>query len=169
MTVADVPVTELAGLRCRGQDLIPSGDLSTHGSPTALLLVDEFGVIGKDQGQVGLSGFVHVTSMHRIGEESKGPGPGPQLSHPVEHVSDCLTILFLSLKGPTVDSLRELTHLGRGGHVVPTLGVDLGDVGVGSGFVHAVIIGTAWGDLWSLVDSAPTGSAAAAFVQLWVV
>jgi hypothetical protein len=60
VTIADVPVTELAGLRCRGQDLIPRGDLSTHGSPTALLLVDEFGVIGKDQGQIGLSGFVHV-------------------------------------------------------------------------------------------------------------
>ena len=72
MTIADVPVTELAGLRCRGQDLSRTSDLSAHGSPTALLLVDEFGVVCQDQGQVGLSGFVHVASMHRIGEEIKG-------------------------------------------------------------------------------------------------
>ena len=157
MTVADVPVTELAGLRCRGQDLIPRGDLSAHGSPTALLLVDEFGVIGKDQGQIGLSGFVHVASMHRIGGESKGPGPVPQLSHPVEHLSDRFPILFLSLKGPTVDSLRELTHLSRGGHVVPTLGVDLGDVGVGSGFVHADILDTGGDGSGVQVDSLRTG------------
>ena len=155
MTVADVPVTELAGLRCRGQDLIPRGDLSAHCSPTALLLVDKFGVIGKDQGQVGLSGFVHVASMHRIGEESKGPGPVPQLSHPVEHLSDRFPILFLSLKGDTVDSLRELTHLSRSGHVVPTLGVDLGDVGVRSGFVHVAIIGlvgTDRGSRWTVSE-----------------
>ena len=72
MTIADVPVTELAGLRCRGQDLIPSGDLSAHCSPTALLLVDEFGVIGKDQREIGLSGFVHVASMGQDGQEIKG-------------------------------------------------------------------------------------------------
>ena len=40
-----------------------------------------------------------------------------------------------------MDSLRELTHLSRGGHIVPTLGVDLSDVGVGSGFVHVASIG----------------------------
>jgi hypothetical protein len=70
--IADVPVTELAGLRCRGQDLIPRGDLSAHGSPTALLLDHEFSVVCQDQGQIGLSGFVHVASMGQDGQESKG-------------------------------------------------------------------------------------------------
>ena len=92
-----------------------------------------------------------------------------QLSHAIQEVCHCLLIVCLSLKDSPMDSTGVLCLRSRGGHVVPTLGVDLGDVGVGSGFVHAVIIGTAWGDLWSLVDSAPTGSAAAAFVQLWVV
>jgi len=76
--IADVPVTELAGLRCRGQDLIPRGDLSAHGSPTALLLDHEFSVVCQDQGQIGLSGFVHVASMGHDGTESKGRGPVPQ-------------------------------------------------------------------------------------------
>ena len=89
-----------------------------------------------------------------------------QLSHAIQEVCHCLLIVCLSLKDPTMDSTGVLCLGGRGGHIVPTLSVDLGDVGV---VCHVDIIGTAWGDLGSLVDSAPTGSAAASFVQLWVV
>ena len=99
-------------------------------------------------------GFVHVASMGQDGTESKGPRPVPRLSHPVEHLSDRLTILIFSLKDATVNGLGELTHLGRGGGIVPTLGVDLGDVGVRSGFVHAVIIGAGDPAPWVQVDSA---------------
>jgi len=52
-----------------------------------------------------------------------------------------------------VDRLRKLRHLSRGGHIVPTLGVDLSDVGVGSGFDHDDIIGTGCAPLGVLVDS----------------
>ena len=80
VAVADVPDAPLSTLRGRGQDLIPRGDLSAHCSPTALLLDHEFSVVCQDQGQIGLSGFVHVASMGQNGQESKGPGPVPQLS-----------------------------------------------------------------------------------------
>jgi len=52
-----------------------------------------------------------------------------------------------------VDRLRELRHLSRGGHIVPTLGVDLSDVGVGSGFDHDDIIGTGGDALGRSVDT----------------
>ena len=80
------------------------------------------------------------------------------LSHAVEHFGNRFPILFLSLKDATVYSLGELTHLGRGGHVVPTLGVDLSDVGVRSGFVHADIIGTGSDALGRSVDTLLTGT-----------
>ena len=90
MTIADVPVTELAGLRCRGQDLIPSRDLSAHGSPTALLLVDKFGVVCQDQGQVGLSGFVHVAIIGLVGTDRGSRWTPVTLSQTEEedHVGD---------------------------------------------------------------------------------
>ena len=79
------------------------------------------------------------------------------LSHPVQEVMQCLPILCLSL----IDSPVNLTRVGclggRGGHVVPTLGVDLGDVGVGSGFVHAVSMApprVVWGVWWSVAQLA---------------
>jgi len=52
-----------------------------------------------------------------------------------------------------VNGLGKLTHLGGGGGIVPTLGVDLGDVGVRSGFVHVAIITTGFSDPRPLVDS----------------
>jgi len=67
VTVADVPVTELAGLRGRGQDLSATSHLSAHGSPTALLLDHKFSIVCQDQGQIGLSGFVHVASIGLVG------------------------------------------------------------------------------------------------------
>ena len=63
MAVADVPVTELAGLRCRGQDLISTSDLSAHCVPPTTLLDHKLLIIGEDQGQIGLSGFVHAASI----------------------------------------------------------------------------------------------------------
>ena len=65
-----------------------------------------------------------------------------------------------------MDSLGELAHLGRGGHIVATLSVDLSDVGVGSGFVHATIIGTGSDHFRAMVDTLPTGRAADQFVLL---
>ena len=141
MTIADVPVGRLDHL-----------DLALTDSLTTTFLSDYLlSVVGHDLGEVG---FVHVASMGQNGQESKGPGPVPRLSHPVEHLSDRLTVLFFSLEDATVNGLGELTHLSRGGHVVPTLGVDLGDVGVRSGFVHAVIIGAGDPAPWVQVDSA---------------
>jgi len=93
-------------------------------------------------------------------------GMTPQASHAVEHLSDCLAILLLSLKGATVDSLGELAQLSRSGHIVATLSVDLSDVGVGSGFVHATIISTGSDALGAMVDTLPTGRAADQFVLL---
>ena len=70
-----------------------------------------------------------------------------RLSHAIEHFGNRFPILCLSLKDATVDSLGELAHLGRGGHIVPTLGVDLSDVGVRGGFVHAGMMARIWGQL----------------------
>ena len=56
-----------------------------------------------------------------------------------------------------MNGLGELAHLCRRGHVVPTLGVDLGDVGVRSGFVHVAIITTGFSDPRPLVDSLRIG------------
>ena len=81
-----------------------------------------------------------------------------RLSHAVEHFGNRFPILFLSLKDATVDSLGELAHLGGRGHVVTPLGVDLCDVGVGSGFDHADIIGTGGDALGRSVDTLPTGT-----------
>jgi hypothetical protein len=81
-----------------------------------------------------------------------------RLSHAVEHFGNRLSILFLSLKDATVDSLGELAHLGGRGHVVTPLGVDLCDVGVRSGFDHADIIGTRSGDPRPNLDTLPTGT-----------
>ena len=165
MTVADVPVTELAGLRCRGQDLIPSGDLSAHGSPTALLLVDEFGVICQDQGQIGLSGFVHVASMDRIGEESKGPGPVPQPSH---LTLDPFPFGDLDLRGNLTTTVVTLLHLDCkllvvhvGSDVIdlddPTREGGVGTTDVEVGFVcHADLLLTGGDGSWVQVDSPPT-------------
>ena len=82
-------------------------------------------------------------------------GTPPQVSHAVEHLGDRLLIVCLSGKGATVDSTRVLCLRSRGGHIVPTLGVDLGDVGVGSGFVHVAIIGlvgTDRGSRWTVSE-----------------
>ena len=155
MTVADVPVTELAGLRCRGQDLIPRGDLSAHCSPTALLLDHEFGVVCQDQGQIGLSGFVHVASMGQNGKESKGPGPVPRLSHPVQEVCHRFLVLFIGCE-PIREASGNLTGCRLDRREIPTLGQDVGLVGVGSGFVHADIIDTGGDGSWVQVDSLPT-------------
>ena len=81
-----------------------------------------------------------------------------RLSHAVEHFGNRFPILFLSLEDATVDSLGELAHLGGRGHVVTPLGVDLCDVGVGSGFDHADIIGTRSGDPRPNLDTLPTGT-----------
>ena len=153
MTVADVPGSELA----LGTHRLPLGEpglgiLLGFQGPLPFGIVGS-GVVCHDLREVG---FVHVASMGQDGTEIKGPGPVPRLSHPVEHLSDRLTVLFFSLEDATVNGLRELTHLGRGGGIVTTLGVDLGDVGVGSGFVHVAIIGPPWTDLRPLVDSPPT-------------
>ena len=82
----------------------------------------------------------------------------PRLSNAVEHLGNRFPILCLSLEDATVDSLGELAHLGGGGHVVTPLGVDLSDVGVGSGFVHADIIGTGGDALGRSVDTLSTGT-----------
>ena len=155
MTIADVPVTELAGLRCRGQDLIPRGDLSAHGSPTALLLDHEFGVVCQDQGQIGLSGFVHEASMGHDGQESKGPRPVPRLSHPVQEVCHRFLVLFIGCE-PIREASGNLTGCRLDRREIPTLGQDVGLVGVGSGFVHADIIDTGGDGSWVQVDSLPT-------------
>ena len=63
-----------------------------------------------------------------------------RLSQTIQEVCHRFPILCLSLKGTVPDSTGVLCLRGRGGHVVPTLGVDLGDVGVGSGFVHETIV-----------------------------
>ena len=107
--------------------------------------------------EVGRKVVCHVASMGQDGTESKGSRPVPRLSHPVEHLSDRLTVLFFSLEDATVNGLGELTHLSRGGHIVPTLGVDLGDVGVRSGFVHADILVTGVDGSWVQVDGFRTG------------
>ena len=165
MTVADVPVTELAGLRCRGQDLIPRGDLSAHGSPTALLLVDEFSVVCQDQGQIGLGGFVHVASMGQDGQENKGPGPVPRLSH---LTLDPFPFGDLDLRGNLTTTVVTLLHLDCKLLVVHvgTDVIDLNDPtregGVGAtdvevGFVcHADILVTGVDGSWVQVDSPPT-------------
>ena len=63
-----------------------------------------------------------------------------QLSHAIQEVCHRFLIVCLSLEGTVPDSTGVLCLRGRGGHVVPTLSVDLGDVGVGSGFVHEISI-----------------------------
>ena len=92
------------------------------------------------------------------------------VSKSVEKVSECLIIFCLGVIHPTMNLTRVcsidasmgdclavcliIPHLHQGGNV----GV------VRLGFVcHVDIIGTGGDDLGSLVDSAPTGSAAAAF------
>ena len=165
MTVADVPVTELAGLRCRGQDLIPRGDLSAHGSPTALLLVDEFGVVCQDQGQIGLSGFIHVASMGQNGKESKGPRPVPRLSHLTLDpfpLGDLLSSRNLATHVMlTLETNSELLVLHVGTDVIdlghPTREGGVGTTDVEVGFVcHADIIDTGGDGSWVQVDSPPT-------------
>ena len=82
MTVADVPAGALVAqvlivLSGEGRIVeVPIAELLA----TLLLGVDEGGVVCQDQGQVGLSGFVHVASMGHFREEVNGPGPVPQLS-----------------------------------------------------------------------------------------
>ena len=153
VAVADVPVTELVGLRCRGQDLSSTSDLSAHRCPTALLLVDEFGVVCQDQGQVGLSGFVHVASMGHFREEVKGSGSVPRLSHPVQEVCHCLLILLKG--GETIRKpCGDLTGAGLNLRQITTLGEDLLGVGVVRLIHHAVIIGAGDPAPWVQVDSA---------------
>ena len=65
-----------------------------------------------------------------------------KLSHAVQEVCHRFAIVCLSLKGPTVDRPRILCLRGRGlavCQIVPHLQQG-GNVGVGSGFVHAVIL-----------------------------
>ena len=68
-----MPASPLSlGFGVRGQDLSSRGNLSTHCRPTALLLVHEFGVVCQDEGQVGLSGFLHALNMAQNGTDCKG-------------------------------------------------------------------------------------------------
>ena len=82
-----------------------------------------------------------------------------KLSHAVEEVCHRFAIVCLSLKGPTVDRPRILCLRGRGlavCQIVTALKQGL-DVGVGSGFVHAVSmapLGVVWGDWWTLAQLA---------------
>ena len=74
------------------------------------------------------------------GTKSKGPGPVPRLSHPVEEV--CPRFLIL-LKGSEAISepSRHLTGARLCFGQVTTLGQDLVFVRVGSGFVQVANIG----------------------------
>jgi hypothetical protein len=83
--------------------------------------------------------------------------PPVRLSHAVQEISECFLIVCLSLKDPTMDSTGVLCLRGRGGHIVPTLSVDLSDVGVRSGFVHKTSMApprVVWGVWWTLAQLA---------------
>ena len=82
------------------------------------------------------------TSMAPLGVVWGNPVPLVRLSHAVQEVCHRFAIVCLSLKGPTVDRPRILCLRGRGlavCQIVPHLQQG-GNVGVGSGFVHAVIL-----------------------------
>ena len=79
-------------------------------------------------------------TIERNGGRVKGWGTVRGLSHPVHEFMECLHIFGFGLKGPTMDSTRVLCL--RGGSVAGLFALrqDLDHVGVGSGFVHAVIL-----------------------------
>ena len=56
-----------------------------------------------------------------------------------------------------MNRLREFSHLSWGGSVITTLGVDLSDVRVGSGFVHVAIMGQNGGPVKGACDTFSTG------------
>ena len=97
--------------------------------------------------------------MAPLGVVWGNPVPLVRLSHAVQKISECFVILCLSGKGATVDRPRILCL--RGGslavcQIVPHLQQG-GNVGVGSGFVHAVSmapLGVVWGDWWTLAQLA---------------
>jgi hypothetical protein len=101
---------------------------------------------------------VHETSMAADGAVWGVWWTVRGLSHPVQEVCQCLFIVCLSLKGPTMDSTGVLCLRGRRLAGLLALGDDLSDVGV---VCHVDIIDTGGGDLWQLVDSASTGTRAA--------
>jgi len=62
----------------------------------------------------------------------------PRLSHAVQEICQCFAIIILSLKGPTVNSLRKLSQLSRFGafcHGV-TFGFDV----IGVNVLHQVVV-----------------------------
>ena len=168
MAVADVPVARLA-LRGREGERATLSECLTIGGGSCHHVVVLLSVGCHDGGEVRC--FVHAVSMAADGGQWGEWWTLPQLSHQeggrVAVVSDDVTegVSDLSVS----ELLRQVqakqhgtVQVGRGLVLLRSRGAD--------DFVcHVDIIGTAWGDLGSLVDSAPTGSAAASFVQLWVV
>lgn len=101
------------------------------------------------------SGLIPPHMNYNTGDgEDRGHQWTPsQLSHAVQEVGKRLFILCLCGKGATVNGARVVCLGGRGGHIVPTLSVDLIDVGV---VCHVDIIGMGGDRSGQLVDSLPT-------------
>jgi hypothetical protein len=98
--------------------------------------------------------------MDQIRGKVKGWWPPSRLSHAVQEVMQCLPILCLSLKDPTMDSTGVLRLRGRGSRQIPTLCQDLLSVSGVSGLFHEISmapLGAVWWVWWSVAElSQPT-------------
>jgi len=128
-----------------------SGTVQTH----HVLLLGESGASDEVLSSDHVGFVVHVASMDQNGKESKGPGPVPRLSHPVQEVCHRFLVLFIGCE-PIREASGNLTGCRLDRREIPTLGQDVGLVGVGSGFVHTDILVTGVDGSWVQVDSPPT-------------